>query len=163
MDQKIEVRRASDGEIEAARQLTNRSWLTTYAALIGETETRKIIATRHSGAVFQEQAADAASDFFVAVKDGGVVGHSHSYAKDGYYIDRLHVEPDLKGAGIGGMLLRHMEADLARGTRVWLEVLDGNDNAVAFYQHCGFVPQRRTDACGGVAGVPAVILEKTIN
>lgn len=161
MGQQIHVRTASGRDIEAARQLTNRSWLATYAALIGEEETRKIIAGRHSMDLFLEQAAKPANDFLVAVNESGVVGHSHSYPDDGYYIDRLHVEPGLKGAGIGGALLRHIEAKLPGGTRIWLEVLEGNDNAVAFYEHLGFSQQRRTDACGGLAGIPAVTLAKT--
>ena len=165
MTASIEVRKpVNETEIEAARELTNRSWLSTYAAIIGKDETHDIIASRHTPQLFAAQAASGDSEFLVAASGNAIVGHSFSFAKDdGVYIDRLHVAPDLKGGGIGGALLTRTESSCGRGTRLWLEVLEGNDNAVGFYERLGFKQVDKTDACGGLAGITALIFSKTLN
>jgi len=158
----LEVRRAEGPEIEAARDLSNRSWVSTYSPLIGESETREIIADRHSTQRFAEQARRVQDRFLVAVEDGAVVGHLYAFQNDGMYVDRLHVDPAMKGRGTGKALLAHLEAQLFTDTRCWLDVLSGNDAAMRFYERVGYRETGRTDACGGLAGIPAVIYEKMI-
>ncbi len=98
----------------------------------------------------------------MAVVDGQVIGHLYAFNKDGFYVDRLHVDPDMKGRGTGRALLAYLESQLFAGTRCWLDVLLGNDAAMGFYEKLGYTETGRTDACGGLAGIPAVIYEKTI-
>ncbi|MEM7747041.1 MAG: GNAT family N-acetyltransferase [Pseudomonadota bacterium] len=159
----VQVRKASSDDIEAARALTNRSWLTTYAPLIGEDTTRGIIETRYAAPLFAQQAENPDDTFLVAARDGQIVGHCYAYPKKGTYIDRLHVEPDLKGGGIGRAMLDHVEAQHEPGSRIWLEVLQGNDNAIAFYERTGFTFVQQAGEDDGVAGVPALIYCKTLN
>ncbi|MEN0040211.1 MAG: GNAT family N-acetyltransferase [Pseudomonadota bacterium] len=158
----ITIRRAEGTEIADARDLTNRSWLSTYPPLIGQAETEEIIATRHSADLFREQAGRVQDRFLVALKSNKVVGHLYAFQKDGMYVDRLHVDPDLKGFGIGKALLGHVEQQLFAGTRIWLDVLKGNDAALGFYEAVGYERAGETDACGGLAGIPAIILDKTV-
>ena len=158
-----EIHRAEGPEVEAARDLTNRSWLATYSPLIGEDTTREIIADRHSSQRFAEQAGRVQDRFLVAVENGSVVGHLYAFAKDGMYVDRLHVDPALKGRGIGAALLAHLEQQLFSDTRCWLDVLSGNDAAMRFYERVGYAKIGETDACGGLAGIPAIIFEKKIH
>ncbi len=159
----VQVRTATSDDIEAARALTNRSWLTTYAPLIGEKTTLDIIETRHAASLFAEQAANPDCTFLVALRDGQIVGHCYAFPKKGTYIERLHVEPDLKGGGIGRAMLDHVEAQHEPGSRIWLEVLQGNDNAVAFYERTGFSFEQQTGLEDGLAGIPALIFSKTLN
>jgi len=163
----ILVRPVEAREVEAARDLTNRSWVSTYTPLIGEQTTREIIQDRHSAERFTDQARDAAlgntqSLFLVAEMEGRIAGHCYTFEKDGTYVDRLHVDPALKGHGIGRAMLTHVEATQPEGTRIWLDVLRGNDDAIAFYERVGYRSIGETDACGGLAGIPAVIFEKTV-
>ena len=158
----VQVRKASSDDVEAARALTNRSWLATYAPLIGEEVTKTIIDTRHATSLFAEQAANPDHTFLVATQERAIVGHCYACPKDGTYIDRLHVEPSLKGGGIGRAMLDHVEGSQGRGDRIWLEVLDGNDSAIGFYQRVGFALTGKTDACGGLAGIPALVYSKTL-
>jgi putative acetyltransferase len=163
----LAIRTARGDEIEEARRLTNRSWLTTYAPLIGEAATRDIIADRHSSERFFSQAEAALADgtkatFLIAEKDGAIVGHCHVFEADGRYVDRLHVAPEAKGRGIGRALLRHVETLQSPGVRLWLTVLEGNDEAMAFYERVGFKRCGKTDACDGLAGIPALIFEKML-
>ncbi len=157
------IKRAEGVEVAAARDLSNKSWLATYTPLIGEDETRAIIESRHSADVFKEQAARVQDRFLVAVEDDKVVGHCYAFQKDGMYVDRLHVDPAMKGRGIGKSLLSHLEAQLFADTRCWLDVLQGNEDAMKFYEHVGYKKIDQTDACGGLSGIPAVIFEKIIH
>ena len=158
----VTISRAQGTEVADARELTNLSWLSTYPALIGQAETEEIIETRHSTDVFREQAARVQDRFLVALQSEKVVGHLYAFQKDGMYVDRLHVDPDMKGLGIGKALLGHLEQQMFPDTRVWLDVLRGNDSALGFYEAVGYTRAGETDACGGLAGIPAVILDKTV-
>lgn len=151
------VRRADEGDIEPARLLTNRSWLATYPPLIGEETTRETIGERHSGERFRRQFDAPEGLFLVAEMDGTITGHCYAFRNEGFYIDRLHVDPQSKGAGIGRALLEKAEAGLASGERCWLDVLMGNDGAMRFYERVGYRKVGETDACGGLAGIPAAI------
>ena len=159
----VQVRQATSDDVEAARALTNRSWLATYAPLIGENATLDIIETRHAAPLFAEQRTNPENTFLVALRDDQVVGHCYAYPKQGTYIERLHVEPDLKGGGIGRAMLDHVEAQHQSGSRIWLEVLKGNDNAVAFYERTGFELVQESGEDDGLAGVPALIFSKILN
>jgi ribosomal protein S18 acetylase RimI-like enzyme len=85
----------------------------------------------------------------VAEVDGAVVAVSsfgrlsRSY-RDFPYVDgdrevmwKLYVHPDHHGRGLGTRLLAEVES-LVEGDQLWLEVVDGNDQASAFYRSRGF-------------------------
>ena len=55
---------------------------------------------------------------------------------------KLYVHPDHHGRGIGSRLLAEVEA-LVEGDELWLEVVDGNDQAFAFYAARGFTEAER--------------------
>jgi ribosomal protein S18 acetylase RimI-like enzyme len=55
---------------------------------------------------------------------------------------KLYVHPDHQGLGIGRHLLAEVEA-LVEGDELWLEVVDGNQQALGFYRTHGFVEVER--------------------
>jgi ribosomal protein S18 acetylase RimI-like enzyme len=60
---------------------------------------------------------------------------------------KLYVHPDHQGLGIGSRLLAEVE-ELVEGDELWLEVVDGNEQAFGFYRAHGFAEVER------VAGAP---------
>ncbi|RYB94939.1 N-acetyltransferase [Nocardioides oleivorans] len=56
---------------------------------------------------------------------------------------KLYVHPAHQGLGIGSRLLAEIEA-LVEGDELWLEVVDGNDRAVGFYEAHGFTEAERS-------------------
>ncbi|MGI9354687.1 MAG: GNAT family N-acetyltransferase [Rhizobiaceae bacterium] len=159
----LKIRRAEGDEIEIARDLTNRSWISTYSPLIGDAETKSIIEDRHAPQRFLEQAQRVQDRFLVAVENDAVVGHLYAFQKDGMYVDRLHVDPAKKGRGTGKALLAYLEGQLFANTRCWLDVLSGNYAAMRFYERVGYREAGKTNTCNGLAGIPAVIYEKIIH
>jgi ribosomal protein S18 acetylase RimI-like enzyme len=55
---------------------------------------------------------------------------------------KLYVHPEHQGLGIGRRLLAEVEA-LVEGDELWLEVVDGNEQAFGFYRSHGFVEVER--------------------
>lgn len=155
----VSVRRAERSELGEVRDLVNASWLSTYPTLIGLKETEKIIAVRHSMEQLEKQFNSEDAWFFVAEDNGVIAGHLYAFRDEGIYVDRLHARPDFKGRGVGTALLDEL-AGHARDERVWLDVLKGNSAALGFYLARNFKTVRETDACGGLAGIPAIVLER---
>ena len=56
---------------------------------------------------------------------------------------KLYVHPDHHGRGIGSRLLAEVESRVD-GDELWLEVVDGNEQAFAFYRARGFEEVERT-------------------
>ena len=85
----------------------------------------------------------------VAVRDGEVVALANlgrvsasyrdfpSVTEDREVMWKLYVHPEHQGAGIGRRLLAEIES-MVEGDELWLEVVDGNQQAYDFYLGCGF-------------------------
>ena len=153
------VRTAVEADLEEVRALVDASWLNTYTPLIGEAETRRLIEEKHNLPKLRRQLAEPDHIFLVAEEDGEIVGNVYGFRQDGFYIDRLHARPDAKGRGIGTALIDACEDRLPKGSRLWLDVLQGNGAALAFYEARGFVRDGETD---GLAGVPATIMSRIV-
>ena len=76
----------------------------------------------------------------VAVVDGAPVGFAALKGKD--EIDMLYVHPAVVGQGIGAQLLDALEK-LAAARGAEKLTTDASDSALGFFEHRGFVPQRR--------------------
>jgi GNAT superfamily N-acetyltransferase len=85
---------------------------------------------------------DPDSHTIVAIDRDGMVGFAHTVfevdPRWGALLDNLHVVAGEKRRGIGSRLLSMTaEAVLARGTGLYLWVLEQNVDARAFYEACG--------------------------
>ena len=79
----------------------------------------------------------------VAEADGGLVGVANlGRREERSVLWKLYVHPDHHGRGLGTRLLDAVTA-LVGDDALWLEVVDGNDAARAFYRACGFVEVER--------------------
>lgn len=94
--------------------------------------------------------AIAARELYVAKLDGAIVGYTslkiRNYDFSGHVkrkvmlVDEICVEQTLRGRGIGKAMMEdiHALAKAFRCTDLQLGVYPQNDEAVAFYQKCGF-------------------------
>ena len=79
-------------------------------------------------------------DFINMAYDGDeLLGIATVREKPIAYIDHFHVRPVQKSQGVGRILMRATAAELIRRgkTECYLDVADGNDAALAFYQAMG--------------------------
>ncbi len=82
---------------------------------------------------------DAASMHFVVLKDGKVIAAGRARESEGgFRIERMCVEKELRGKGIGKMLLLYVISELKKlnPKRIWLR---SQLTVQKFYEKCGFV------------------------
>jgi ribosomal protein S18 acetylase RimI-like enzyme len=70
------------------------------------------------------------------------------------WLDGLYIRPDLKGQGIGSLLLDVVEATHADGYELW--VFESNTGARRLYERRGLVEVERTDGSGNEEKSPDV-------
>ena len=70
------------------------------------------------------------------------------------FLDGLYVRPDLKGQGIGSLLLDVVEATHPEGYELW--VFESNTGARRLYERRGLVEVERTDGSGNEEKAPDV-------
>jgi putative acetyltransferase len=81
----------------------------------------------------------------VATIDGEAVGFAALKGRD--EVDMLYVRPAVAGQGIGAQLMDALEK-LAAARGATKLVADASDTALGFFEHRGYVPQRRNSvAC----------------
>ncbi|MFT7121615.1 MAG: ribosomal protein S18 acetylase RimI-like enzyme [Neolewinella sp.] len=75
----------------------------------------------------------------IAEKTGKMVGFCCTFqAQDehGSYLDNLHVTPEMRGQGLGKILMRDA-AKLVNTDEIYLFVITTNSSAIGFYEHLG--------------------------
>jgi len=172
------VRDAGPGDAASIAALHSKSWKNAYRGLLPDAYLDGALAEEHSrqwqsllGQSLLGQSLLAPSEatalpHFASRPEGfvrlieredillGFISVWINY-KAGYdaYVDNLHVRPDLRGAGIGGHLLRNAAAKvIEQGFRsLSLDVLEGNLAAIGFYEKMGGISRERSrDEMGGV-------------
>ncbi len=68
------------------------------------------------------------------------------------FLDGLYVRPDLKGQGVGSLLLDVVEATHPEGYELW--VFESNTGAQRLYERRGLVVVERTDGAGNEEKAP---------
>jgi GNAT superfamily N-acetyltransferase len=88
-------------------------------------------------------------EVWVAESDGRIVGFAQCTPT---FLDALYVTPELKGQGIGSLLLDVVDATHPDGYELW--VFESNDGARRLYERRGLVVVERTDGSGNEEKAP---------
>lgn len=142
LDALIELSAAAS-DADAVAELHTASWRAAYATLFPDHYLHgPLLAERRE--VWQARLAEPlpGSALFLAVAEGELLGFVYLQPRpDGrILLDNLHVRPGGTGRGLGTRLLRRAldwSAGAHPGRDVYLEVLQGNTRAVAFYERHG--------------------------
>jgi len=92
---------------------------------------------------YARQFAQADTTVWVAESDAGPLGHAICTPT---FLEGLYVRSDLKGQGIGSLLLDVVEATHPEGFELW--VFESNTGARRLYERRGLVVVERTDGSG---------------
>ncbi|MFC4114084.1 GNAT family N-acetyltransferase [Nonomuraea zeae] len=150
----MHIRFGTKDDAEHIATLHAQSWLTAYTGIMPASylngprllDERKTLWTTRLTTVAPEP--DRTSCLLVAVDDSATLGFAYlALEADGrILLDNLHVRPRRKGSGIGRHLMQHACAWTANhhaGKAVYLEVLQANVAAIAFYERLGGRPTRQ--------------------
>ncbi len=159
------VRGMTEGDVPAVSRLLGRSWRRTYGPILGEQAAMRLSAEHHAPDRLAAELADGDRMAFVAERsDGVIVGCAMAELKEGDAIlDRLHVDQSEHGTGVAADLLHAVLAAHAGLPSIALEVIEGNDRALAFYRKQGFAVVEHRSESHGVAGARSFIMRRPIS
>ena len=159
-----QIRLMTEGDVPAVSQLMGDSWRRTYGPIVGEGTAARISGEDHSPTSLAADLADTDRMAFVAERsDGTIVGYAMAELKEGdVMLDRLHVDESEFGTGVAVDLLHAVLAAHAGMPSMALEVLQGNDRALAFYRKHGFEVVERRTAPHGAAGHSSFIMRRLL-
>ena len=143
MNTQHEIRAATLADIPPIARLYVDSWQRTYAGIVPQWY---LDGMHYAGAekIWSDYMLAPGQLIFVAVDpQGAVAGMLAAQVEWEYaataYIAALHVDTAAQGQGLARRLIQAAAAHFACGgiTRLGLAVIEGNDNALAIYQHLG--------------------------
>lgn len=133
------IRQMTPGDADGKGYVHWKSWQETYPGLIDAG-----YLSSHTLKKCQEIAHNRPENTIVAELGGKVVGFScYRPCRDANTVDcgevqAIYVLKEAQGLGIGRALMAAAIANLNGCTDIILWVLQGNDHAIGFYEHCGF-------------------------
>lgn len=141
------IRPATLADIEGIRQVAQVTWHATYADCIAPHIRARFLEQAYATHTLSDTLSQQPNWFYVATLTEQVIGYAQyviRYDAQGELV-RLYVHPDHQRRGIGrGFLWMGAAAMLAAGVDAcYASVAAENTPALAFYQRCGFRPQRR--------------------
>ncbi len=89
---------------------------------------------------FKKLLEEYPNDFFVAEKDGKIVGYVLGYEKADKkgWIKAIAVIPEFQGQGIGTEMMAFITKKLEKAENIGLHARTSNRKGVSFYQNMGF-------------------------
>ncbi|PSQ03801.1 N-acetyltransferase [Halobacteriales archaeon QS_4_69_31] len=167
MTSELLLRRAEPADVDAIQRVATESWHAAYDDIVGPEAVEATLDEWYEDEAIQAGVDHEAQDFFVAARDGTVLGFAHVGPHPPRYVHRLYrlyVHPDEWRQGIGRQLLGEIEQALYDRDvdHYEAEVLADNEPAVAFYESTGF--DRVEEYEGELGGVPVdqVIFRKRV-
>jgi len=130
----------TEQDVPAVSRLMGESWRRSYGPILGEETVARISGEYHTPARIAADLANSDVMSFVAERaDNSITGYARAEMKYGdVKLDRLHVDKSEFGSGLAADLLHAVLAGHAGMASIFLEVLEGNDRALAFYRKHGF-------------------------
>ncbi|WP_192247376.1 GNAT family N-acetyltransferase [Mesorhizobium silamurunense] len=161
----VQIRAMAKEDLAAVSRLLGQSWRRTYAPIMGEENTARLSDEKHAPEKLAAELEDDNKMSFVAERtDGSIAGYAMAAMdeKGDVVLDRLHIEPEEFGSGLAVDLLHAVLAAHAGIPSIALEVIEGNDRAVAFYRKHGFEVAERRPAAHGVGGHASLIMRRLL-
>lgn len=161
-----QIRAMTKNDLTAVSRLLGQSWRRTYAPIMGAETTARLSDDRHAPDKLAAELWDDDKMSFVAERpDGSIAGYAMAAMDDrgDVMLDRLHIEPGEFGSGLATDLLHAVLAAHAGIPSIALEVIEGNDRAIAFYHKHGFEVVERRPAAHGVGGHASLIMRRLLS
>jgi ribosomal protein S18 acetylase RimI-like enzyme len=143
----MNFRPALPADAKAIAALHAQSWRVTYRGVLSDAYLDGDIAVERRLLWEERLSNPPANQYIVVVEDGGhIVGFACAYADHdeecGTLLENLHVDPNLKGKGVGTMLMADVaqwSVSVAPAAGMHLFVVEQNVPARGFYERLGGV------------------------
>jgi ribosomal protein S18 acetylase RimI-like enzyme len=139
----IVIRPWQKGDWEVLRKLTWKSWVSTYASFIPESDLKSYFDIQYTGASFLKMFDDPFMKGIIAEVDDQIAGYSRLFFnqdENRLYVPSLYLLPDFQGVDIGRRLLEAAEGyAMEKGLdEIWIGVMVKNRQGLIFYRKVGF-------------------------
>jgi len=160
------IRAMTEQDVPAVSKLLGESWRRTYGPILGDEVTARISDEHHAPERITAELADDNRMSFVAERaDGSIAGYAMAEMDPAgdVMLDRLHIDRNEFGTGLAADLLHAVLAAHAGVPSIALEVVEGNDRALAFYRKHGFEVVERRPASHGAEGRSSFIMRRLLS
>ena len=142
------IRDATSVDAAAIAAIGSVEFARTHEPLLGAGPTRAVVEQTYTQEAVAESitrcAAASDAHFFVAERDGRVVGYLHYDAfGDEPELHRIYLEHEEVGRGTGSKLMEELHARLAPGSTYIVMAALANEPARRFYDRHGLAEERR--------------------
>jgi diamine N-acetyltransferase len=144
MQTNIQLDPVTDADFDTVAQLADTIWHAHYASMISMAQIDYMLAGRYVPVRLRHYICSDTHWMWVLRVDGAAAGYcscSLDDDADAMKLEQLYLLREHTGKGLGGRMLRHVEAKaVALGrTRLYLTVNKGNIDSIAIYGKSGFV------------------------
>lgn len=141
----VSIERVSEGDLDVVRELAQRIWRVSYAAMLSAGQIEYMLEWMYSLERLRQDLRSGVV-FEWPVWEGAPVGYLATQldATDPVmHLHKLYVLPEHQGKGLGSLLLEHAIRGAARAGRrsVRLNVNKANHRAIACYRRHGFLEE----------------------
>jgi ribosomal protein S18 acetylase RimI-like enzyme len=135
----LTVRELRTSDIAAVSELAGRIWRAHYPSIISREQIEYMLETMCSPTALENQIKEKYQKIFVLEETDVLVGYAVLEPKspDHWYLDKLYVDTERHGKGLGGTLFTHIIQTL-HPTQITLRVNRANVKAINFYFKHGF-------------------------
>ena len=161
-----QIRAMTAKDVPSVSRLLGESWRRTYSPIMGAEATARLSDDKHAPERLAAELLDNNTMSFVAERTDGTIAGYAMAEMDGtgdVMLDRLHIDKAEFGSGLAADLLHAVLAAHAGIASIALEVIEGNDRAIAFYRKYGFEVVERRAAAHGVGGHASLIMRRPLS
>ncbi|MDZ7850389.1 MAG: GNAT family N-acetyltransferase [Halodesulfurarchaeum sp.] len=159
----MNVREATEEDIEGIRRVAEAAWRTDYAGRVNEETIESGVERWYSDPVVRMELSNPGTDLRVAEKDDEIIGfvHAHRSGPVGTIL-RLHVDPAHRKAGIEEDLYEAIATDFeAESEGIRATALAANSHMQEFYETRGFEHVDTDTTTIGETQYDETVLERT--
>lgn len=143
MDENLQISPLREEDVDRLIALTRDIWMRHYTSIITVAQIEYMLEQRYHPLVIREQLRRPDVWWDTLQRDGELVGFAQYEwgSRPGEIkLDKLYVSYDLRGQGLGSLLLRHVEneARAKSAARLYLQVNKNNASAIGAYRKNGF-------------------------
>jgi ribosomal protein S18 acetylase RimI-like enzyme len=155
---------AQETDVDEIGQLLCKVWTNTFHGILSEHIVNQIPQTAYDSQLLKSQLQDQSIKFLIAQNTNEkIVGVINAKQEEGVlYINRLYVDPDFQGQGIGVRLINEMTDKFPSTKKIILEVVERNRRGIEFYLKNGFSIIGKNKSRIGENILEVLVLQKEI-
>ena len=147
----ITIKKVGAEAVAEIINLANISWKPTYKNILSEPQMDYMMQLLYSPCILQKQIIEEHHQFIIATDEENNIGFAsyfliNSNDVTAYKLQKLYINPDQQGKGIGKKLIDFVIEDIKPKSACSLELnVNRSNKAIQFYQKLGFEIIREED------------------